>query len=312
MPGPFVSFAQNREDVVLWRALRGVAEGRYVEVGANHPRTFSVTRGFYDRGWSGITVEPVPTLAALHRAERPRDTQVEAAVVDVPAGTPGGTVTLHRIGDTGLSTLDDHIAEGHTSAGYAAEDLQVPARRLDEVLASAGWSPADDLHFVVVDVEGAEGAVLRSVDLRTWRPWVLVVEATEPRTTAPTHGAWEPDLLAAGYRFCLFDGLSRFYVAEEHADRLGPLLSYPACPLDEYDTDLDLQRRATIDGLTEDLVRWRSAALGRWADAVASASAPPPDGTADHLRGELEAMRRTVSWRVTAPLRAVRRRAATR
>src|SRR5665647_1684669 len=40
---PIVSFAQNREDVVLWRALGGVTAGRYVEIGANHPTTFSLS-----------------------------------------------------------------------------------------------------------------------------------------------------------------------------------------------------------------------------------------------------------------------------
>ena len=95
-----MSYAQNGEDVVLWRALGSVSAGRYIEVGANHPRDDSVTRAFYDRGWSGITIEPVPSFADLHRAERPRDHLVEAAITN--AGS--GETTFHVIPGTGPPT----------------------------------------------------------------------------------------------------------------------------------------------------------------------------------------------------------------
>ncbi len=54
----FVSFAQNREDVVLHRALEGVTRGRYIDVGANDPAHESVTKAFK-------TMKPlyVPTMA---------------------------------------------------------------------------------------------------------------------------------------------------------------------------------------------------------------------------------------------------------
>ena len=56
---PFVSYAQNYEDVMLWRVLRDVERGFYVDVGAADPEEWSVTRAFYDRGRSGINVEPL-------------------------------------------------------------------------------------------------------------------------------------------------------------------------------------------------------------------------------------------------------------
>ncbi|GIG36077.1 FkbM family methyltransferase [Cellulomonas pakistanensis] len=317
----FVSYGQNREDVVLRRALRDVTAGSYVDVGANDPRLYSLTRGFYDQGWSGITVEPVPVFAEAHRRERPRDTLVEAAVTDQPIDS----VTLHVIGDTGLSTLVDDVSERHRQDGWESRDVAVPARTLDEILESAGWE-GRDIHFVSVDVEGAEPEVLRSFDLTRWRPWILVVESTAPRSTEQTHHAWEPRLLEAGYVPCLFDGLSRFYASPDHPE-LVELLSYPACPLDEFDTDLDRQRREQIDRQQRALedaeqlvertraetVRWRTTALTRWAAAAApvvtSHVDPAAAARAAHLEQELDATRRTLSWRITAPLRAVRRSA---
>jgi hypothetical protein len=55
----FVSYARNCEDVMLWRALRDVAKGFYVDIGASDPEIASTTRAFYERGWFGINVQPV-------------------------------------------------------------------------------------------------------------------------------------------------------------------------------------------------------------------------------------------------------------
>lgn len=325
VPAPFVSYAQNGEDVVLWRALRSVGEGRYVDVGANSPEQDSVTKAFYDRGWSGLDVEPMAECAQQLRAARPRDVVAEVAVT----GTDGGEVVLHEFAGTGLSTLREEYVADAAAAGFAEREVRVPTRRLDSLVAE--HLGGEQVHFCKIDVEGAEAEVLGSVDLASWRPWVLVVEATRPNSAEPTHTAWEDAVLAAGYRFCLFDGLSRFYVSPEHLE-LAPALSYPACPLDDYtlaataavcdeldrlrqvhhetvvEVDRLREREELIPGLEaevavlrSDLVRWRGAVLERWAAAVA----PPRD---DRAQAELDAIRQTVSWRVTRPLRAVRSR----
>jgi FkbM family methyltransferase len=296
-----ISHAQNREDVVLWRALGHLPTGRYVDVGANEPSRFSVSRLFYDHGWSGVAVEPVPSFAQQFREARPRDVVVEAALT---TGEPG-TTTMTAFEGTGLSTLDDAAAGRHRGAGYEGTAIEVATTTLQAVVDE--HLAGEEVQFCSVDVEGHEAAVLASADLTRFRPWVLVVEATAPLSTEQRHQEWEPALLEAGYRFRLFDGLSRFYVAAEHDDRIGPALSYPACPFDDYvPADVsalhhrldDLQDE--VGRLRSDLVHWRAAVLEHWTRA-ASGQGPAPDVSA-----ELEAMRATVSWRVTAPLRAVR------
>ena len=57
-----ISFAQNFEDVILARVFQGRSAGFYVDIGAGDPVTLSVTKWFYDQGWSGINVEPNKTL----------------------------------------------------------------------------------------------------------------------------------------------------------------------------------------------------------------------------------------------------------
>ena len=323
---PLVSYAQNGEDVVLWRALGHVEGGVYVDVGAYDPVDDSVTKLFYDRGWHGLDVEPVAELADALRAARPHDVVAAVAVT----GDDHGSATLHEVIGTGLSTLSAGIADEAAARGFATRDVTVPTRTLgslvDEHLGD------QDVHFCKIDAEGAEAEVLASVDLEAWRPWVLVVESTHPNTAEPTHMKWQDRVLAAGYRLCLFDGLSRFYVSEEHAAELEEKLSYPACPLDGYvhvssvelrnqldelqrshhdahdELGVRQQRIEALDREVEDLrhalVRWRRAAVESWAESVERGGGP----AATELQEELDEMRATFSWRVTRPLRTLRSR----
>jgi FkbM family methyltransferase len=273
-PARFISFAQNGEDVILNRVLHGIERGTYVEVGANHPKYDSVSRSFYERGWSGLAIEPNPIFAALYREERPRDEVIEAAVTD----SSEANITLHLIDGTGLSTLMDEISVGHADHGMCVKDVTVPTVRLDNAIAKHGFAETE-IHFLLIDTEGAELQVLRSIDLTKVRPWILIVEATTPGSTAPNHAAWEPLVLDAGYHFCLFDGLSRYYVSSEKGEEFLQLLSYPVCVFDDFVTLNELRLKEELDETSARL---------------------------DEALALTAALRATWSWRLTRPLRAVR------
>ena len=102
----FISYAQNFEDVMLWRVLKGVGRGFYVDVGAQDPDVGSVTRAFYDKGWSGINIEPVAQYHEQLCRARPRDVNLRAV-----CGSDESERRFFEIPDTGLSTLDASIAE---------------------------------------------------------------------------------------------------------------------------------------------------------------------------------------------------------
>ena len=67
----FISYAQNLEDVMLYRILKRVEAGFYIDVGAQHPVLDSVNKAFYDRGWRGINIEPNSEDFSLLQKERP-------------------------------------------------------------------------------------------------------------------------------------------------------------------------------------------------------------------------------------------------
>jgi FkbM family methyltransferase len=312
----FESFAQNGEDVVLWRALGSVVDGRYIDVGASHPTNDSVSRAFYDHGWRGITIDPVPHFAELLRRERPDDIVIEAAITS----RLGESITLHEVPGTGLSTLVDEVRDKHRRAGYEVRDVSVTMRTLNDVLEEAGWA-GEDIHFLSIDTESTEAEVLESIDLKRWRPWVIVIESTAPNSIRPTHQQWEGSVLEAGYRFCLFDGLSRFYVAVERFDEIGAKLAAPANILDNFTTFRQRELERRLEGATENYkgaveqsIRWRAVALERWSNLMEETTARADDelhrlgGELAQLRQEIVAVRQTLSWRITRPLRVIRRR----
>lgn len=206
-----VSYAQNAEDIRVWRAFRDhdPATLTYVDVGANEPRHLSITASLHDLGWRGLLVEADPVLAEELRVHRPDD-----VVVQMAAGSEPGELTFYRVPGTGLGTLDPDEADAAKTRGFEVVATPVRTDTIDAIVADHGVSEA---HFMSVDVEGAEPIVLSGLSLTSFRPWVLCVEAVLPGTTQPSHGEWEPRLLAHGYQLVTFDGVNRWYVASEHA-----------------------------------------------------------------------------------------------
>lgn len=206
----FRSYAQNLEDILLWRALRHVTGGLYLDIGAHDPRIDSVSRGFYEVGWRGIHFEPNPEMAASLRRDRPDEEVREVALADRE-----GTVRFVVARSSGLSTAAADRTEAHRRDGQVATEFDVPATTLARACAALAGR---DVHWMKIDVEGMEEAVLRGWDPKALRPWIVVVEATRPNSMEPAHHGWEHLLLDAGYRFEHFDGLNRFYVAAERPE----------------------------------------------------------------------------------------------
>ena len=222
----FVSYAQNFEDVLLWRALGKRGPGFYIDVGAAHPDVDSVTRAFYDRGWHGINVDPVEDDWRRLQASRPRDVNLCLAL-----GETTGRGDFYVVPGTGLSTMRPEMLPAVVASGRKVETTTVQVETLAELCRR--YAPAD-IHFLKIDVEGAEREVLLGADFRAFRPWVVLVEATAPMSTVEAHAEWEGILLAADYRFVWFDGLNRFYVAVERHAELAPAFRTPPNVFDDF------------------------------------------------------------------------------
>ena len=218
------SYAQNFEDVLLHRCFADKPDGFYVDVGAATPVAHSVSLNFYLRGWRGLNVEPIPERAQELRWARPRDLVIEAAASD-----RDGVAVLHRTaGAGGLSSLTNQYFPSTVSA-HDIWPIEVRTRRLSDILAE---HEVGEIDFLKIDVEGAEDEALAGLDLRRWRPTVLVIEAVTPtQPPRPHFERWEPALTAQNYLFVYFDGLNRYYLKGE-APELKACFDRPPCVFD--------------------------------------------------------------------------------
>lgn len=205
------SYAQNREDVLLDRLFPRGLKGFYIDVGANDPVANSVTKHFYDLGWRGINIEPGRSAFERLQEARPRDVNLNLGLSDHE-----DTLAFHEFpaGISGVSTFSAELAEWQRDKGHAFEVRDVPVTTLAKICAE---HVDGEIDFLSIDVEGHEREVLEGGDWSRWRPKVVIVEATQPATTNPTHQQWEHVLLDANYTFAAFDGLNRYYVREEDA-----------------------------------------------------------------------------------------------
>jgi FkbM family methyltransferase len=270
----FISYAQNFEDVILWRALKRVERGFYIDVGAASPEVDSVTKAFYERGWRGINIEPHPDL--FEELVRARSADIN---LDVALGERPGIATMVIAEHAPLSTLDADSATALQRARMPTSRREVSVRTLESV-----WRdhvpPGQDVHFLKIDVEGSERRVLEGGAWHADRPWLVLVEATRPQTSESTHDAWEGVLTRSGYEMVYADGLNRFYVAAEHRD-LSPAFAFPPNVFDDFI---------------------------RVAEVRAEERALDAGDRAARAERELASVYRSRSWRITAPLRAASRR----
>jgi FkbM family methyltransferase len=236
---PMVSYAQNREDVLLARLFPGAGPGFYIDVGANDPVTHSVTKHFYEKGWRGINLDPHPACFARLQQDRPRDLNLQAGVSD-----RDGTLAFFEAEESGWSTFSTLQAANLRSSGMRLVERSVPVLTLAAVC-ERHVPPGQAIDFLKVDAESHEREVLAGADWSRWRPRAVLVEANG-------FEAWEPILLAAGYLFAAHDGVNRFYVRAEDA-ALRDLLAVPANVTDEfvpfeYQREID-RLRAELDAL---------------------------------------------------------------
>lgn len=159
--------------------------------------------------------------------------------IDVGAGDPAiGSVTRHfaELGWRGVNVVTDAAAQARFEAARPHDTTLLaaaegPAVRLDTIFTE--HAPPAGIELLRVAVGEGDGAVLGSTGWKTVRPLLLLVQAVDA-AGAPSHQGWHRRLVNARYRFALFDGINRYYVREEDADALAPLLAAPANARDNW------------------------------------------------------------------------------
>ena len=289
----FISYAQNYEDVMLWRALKHIEKGFYVDVGAMDPIIDSVTKAFYERGWHGINIEPIHHWYSKLLIDRPEDLNLNVAISDQP-----GVLRLFDVQESGLSTRVNDFAEKHLKElGFQYQEIVVPAKTLDSVLEGVNC----EIHFLKIDVEGAEKQVIASIDLRHRKPWVILAEATKPLSQQQNYEEWEIMLIDRGYIFVYFDGVNRFYVSPDKKDLI-PVFDSPPNFFDDFIRFEHWNTQTKLDAKETECTQAVQALNSLNVQIVQLAELR---GQLAELRGQLAEIMSSKTWRIALLLRRI-------
>lgn len=316
---PITSYAQNFEDVILWRALKHVERGFYIDIGAQDPVVDSVSLAFYERGWRGVHVEPIADYAEKLRTARPDEQVIQAAIA-----LEAGEIKFFEIPDTGMSTGNEGIARKHENEGFKVRLVSVSSQPLSAILSLHGDR---DIHWMKIDVEGMEDQVITSWLPSDARPWIVVVESTKPNSTEQNHTTWESGLLDLGYDFAYFDGLNRFYLSVEHPELrtsfdIGPnyfdafAISATSWLCRNINTEtIALRQRLAAESTAKAraqacLTDEQGARAALESEKIVLEARLAEEHSAKlTLENRLAATYASTSWRITKPMRALRRTA---
>jgi FkbM family methyltransferase len=154
----------------LWNSIfKGLDAGFFVEVGANRPISNSNTLFLEDRGWNGISFDPLVKFSQEWKARR------RAKLYNVAISSKRGEreFTEFLSGDEWQDQLSGF------SDGIRSEDLCIFKHRCYPVKTA----PLSDyipegicIDLLLIDTEGAERAVLDGINFKIVRPLYILIE----------------------------------------------------------------------------------------------------------------------------------------
>jgi FkbM family methyltransferase len=169
---PKYSWSQSAEDIVLFSLLGGKKKGFYLDVGAHDPTVISVTKLFYDLGWSGINIEANPYKFKVIDQVRTRDINLNYAVGKKK------NYKLYIMSASSMSTVNTKALQKLRSEGRTKvlESVSVKGIKLEEILKGYCKEPVD---FLNIDIEGQDYEALRSanfesLEINLWPLWISV------------------------------------------------------------------------------------------------------------------------------------------
>ena len=163
--GPSYPSEIGQDKWVIFKMFPGVRNGVFLDVGSGHGTIGSNTKALEELGWTGICVDPFPTHM------EGRTCGVEEAVVSSVAGQ---VVKFHT--HAGLGGIADTLGKWKDEAEKSPA-VELTTTTLGELL-DRRRAPSY-IHFLSLDIEGAELEALKGVPFDRYRFGAMAIEHNE-------------------------------------------------------------------------------------------------------------------------------------
>jgi FkbM family methyltransferase len=165
------SFSQFNEDLLIDLLFLSKEKGFYIDIGANDPEFNSNTKRFYDKGWSGINIDPGVDFSKKFSSLRRRDINLNIGI-----GPSKGKMIFYQVmGDSTLSSFNKEVAEKMAKLyELKVSELEVEVLRIADVCEE--YVKSGHIDLMSIDAEGLDLEVLKSNDWHKFRPSLLMIE----------------------------------------------------------------------------------------------------------------------------------------
>jgi len=205
-------YSQYGQDRFLHlNVFKGFKNGFFVDVGAHDGKSLNNTLFFEEiLGWKGINIEPIPSVYNALTVNRPRCLNINCAI-----DKKDGSANFYQ--NTGhtemLSRLESHYDSRHMERckaenaehGSTTTVVVVPTKRLETIFDDY---PVTHIHYLSIDVEGAEKAVIESINFNKVFIDVIEFENNYPGSS----NSIIEYLQDKGYRMINIHGLDIFMI----------------------------------------------------------------------------------------------------
>ena len=169
----FKDYSQRGEQRIILDYFAGKT-GTFLDVGAFDPFKFSNTRALYERGWSGVMIEPAKQNFEILKNEYEGEKRIQ--LLNLALGDKDKTVDLWDSNGDALSSTDEKQVKKWS--GIKFTKTKVKMLSWHTFLKKSKWKEFD---FINIDVEDDILAmnILRQINLTKYQ--LICVECNEQR-----------------------------------------------------------------------------------------------------------------------------------
>ena len=162
------SYSQEGEDIIIRKIFKNKKNGFFIDVGAHHPIKLSNTFYMYNfRNWTGINIDAQPGSMKSFNLLRKRDVSLEKAISNKQE-----TLTFYSFKKSTNNTFSKkHLLEN----GEIIKKTKIKTTTLTKVLDNYLYSNKK-IDFINIDVEGFDYQVIKSLNLKKYKPTLIIIE----------------------------------------------------------------------------------------------------------------------------------------